>query len=111
MLPPRRFVHSGFAEFTDYEGTDTVVRVSISLLTGEQGRKFFEVETRWADFGTVLVNSQPKYIENCEFSDAGRVLAAPEHGAISNSVHSHGIGPTDIKTGKALEIRRFLLER
>jgi hypothetical protein len=75
-------MHSGFAEFTDYEGTDTVVRVSISLLTGEQGRKFSEVETRWADSGAVLVNSQPKYIRNCEFSDAGRVLASSGHGTL-----------------------------
>ena len=108
MLPPRRFVHSGFAEFTDYEGTDTVVRVSISLLAGEQGRKFLEVETRWADSGTVLVNSQPKYVENCEFSDAGRVLASSGHGTL-NSAHCDRMVYQSLKTercgGSAIRVR------
>jgi hypothetical protein len=42
MLPPRGFVHSGVAEFIDYKGADTIVRVLLSLLAGEQGRKFLK---------------------------------------------------------------------
>jgi hypothetical protein len=65
------------------------MRASISPLAGRTGPEVFEVETRWADSGTALINSHPKYMENFETLDAGRVLAASGHGIIPISAQTH----------------------